>query len=113
MSSESVPITQLAQLIRSKNAGPFIISLDFVFPDEETYRAVRDSRAITRESIAELYALPLARITEVIEYSAANAIKVNIVRERPAGSFGELDLYGSQQGSLLDRLLVSMPEVPA
>lgn len=106
MSSHETPVTELATLIRSKNAGPFVISLDFVFPDARTYAMVRDSGAVSRETIAQLYSLPLARVSEVIEYPAANALKINIVRERPAGSFGELDIYGSQQGALLDTLVV-------
>lgn len=110
MSRPGVPITEVATLIRSKNAGPFVISLDFVFPDPETHRAVRDSGAISRESIAELYSLPLARVSDVIDYPAANAIKINLIRERPAGAFGELDIYGSQQGGLLDELLVPLAE---
>jgi hypothetical protein len=106
MSSDGVRITDLATLIRSKNAGPFVVSLDFVFPDRETYEAVRDAEVVTRESIARLYSLPVTRVSEAIQYPAANAIKVNLLRERPAGAFGERDIYGSQQGALLDELIV-------
>jgi hypothetical protein len=105
-----VPVTQLARLVRSKNAGPFVISLDLVFPDRDTWEQVRRSGVFSREAIADLYRIPLERVSEVIEYPAANAFKVNIARVRPAGSFGESDLYGSQQGSLLDRLLVPLGE---
>ena len=113
MSPEGTPVTELATLIRSKNAGPFVISLDFVFPDTETYRAVRDSGAISRESIAELYSLPLERVSEIIDYPAANAIKINLIRARPAGAFGEQDIYGSQQGALLDDLFVPLAKAVA
>jgi Domain of unknown function (DUF4387) len=106
MTAGGLPIAELATLIRSKNAGPFVISLDFVFPDEQTYAAVRDSDALTTESIAALYSLPPERVSEVIHYPAANAIKVNLLRERPAGSFGERDLYGSQHGGVLQELVV-------
>jgi Domain of unknown function (DUF4387) len=106
VSAEGVPITALATLVRSKNAGPFVVSLDFVFPDRETYTRVRDSGAVSRESIATLYRLAPDRVSEVIEYPAANALKVNIARDGAAGGFGERDLYGSQQGALLDDLLV-------
>src|SRR5690242_2460699 len=109
MTPATVPITDLATLVRSKNAGPFVISLDFVFPNVETYSAVRDSQAISRESIADLYSLPVTRVSDAIEYPAANAIKVNILRDRPAGSFGERDIYGSQHGALLAALHVPAP----
>jgi hypothetical protein len=107
-----VPVTQVARLVRSKNAGPFVVSLDIVFASRDVYDDVCASGAITRESVAALYGLPLDRVGDVIEYPAANALKVNIVRDRPAGSFGERDLYGSQQGALLDRLLVPLSRPP-
>lgn len=110
MSPHAIPVTRLATLVRSKNAGPFVISLDLVFPDRKTYQAVRDSGVVSRQSIAALYGLPLERVSEVIEYPAANALKVNLVRERAAGSFGETDLYGSQHHALLDALLVPFEE---
>ena len=110
MTAGGVPVTALASLVRSKNAGPFVVSLDFVFPDRATYEAVCEAGAISREAIAALYGLPPERVSEPIEYAAANAIKINIVRERPAGSVGERDLYGSQQAGILDALLVPIPE---
>jgi hypothetical protein len=110
VSADGVPITSLATLVRSKNAGPFVISLDFVFPDGDTFARVRDSGAVSRESIAALYGLAPERVSDVVEYPAANAIKVNIARDRAAGGFGERDLYGSQQGALLDRLMVPAAE---
>jgi hypothetical protein len=110
VSTTAVPVTQLARLVRSKNAGPFVISLDLVFPDTKTWETVRASGAVSRESIAALYRLPLERVSEVIEYRAANALKVNLLRERPAGSFGENDIYGSQQGCLLDLLMIPVVE---
>jgi hypothetical protein len=112
LSADGVPITSLATLVRSKNAGPFVISLDFVFGDRETFDRVRDSGAVSRESIATLYGLSPDRVSDVIEYPAANALKVNIARDVAAGGFGERDLYGSQQGALLDRLIVPIGELP-
>ena len=109
MSRELVPVTSLVKLARSKNAGPFVISIDLVFPDRATYESIRDSGAISRETIALVFGVAPARVSEVIEYAAANALKVNLYRERPAGSFGETDLYGSQHGALLDHLLVPAP----
>lgn len=111
--SRAVPVTELATLARSKNAGPFAISLDLVFPDRETWQLVRDSQMFTRARVAALYGLPLERVSEVVEYPAANALKINLYRERPAGSVGERDTYGSQQHPPLDGLLIETKERPA
>ena len=40
-------IADLAVLVRSKNAGPFWLTIDIMFDDEGKYRRVRDSAMIT------------------------------------------------------------------
>ena len=45
----------LATVIRSKNSGPFQITLDVLFDDAEIYRKIKESGAITEERIAALY----------------------------------------------------------
>jgi len=37
----------LADLVRSKNAGPFWQTIDVFFADDETYRAVADNASLT------------------------------------------------------------------
>ena len=36
-------LASLARLIRSKNAGPFVLTFDIMFDDVQTYSRVRDS----------------------------------------------------------------------
>lgn len=91
------PVAEVAAVVRSKNAGPFTITLDLIFPDRATWQAVRDSGVVSREAVAHLYDVPVERLSEVIEYPAANAFKINLARERPSGSVGDRDVYGSQQ----------------
>ena len=57
MPSTSRPLSEVADIIRSKNAGPFRITLDVLFRDAATFRAVRDSGAITRDSVARAYGI--------------------------------------------------------
>ena len=101
-------LSELAKTIRSKNAGVDKITFDVIFPDRETYEAVRRSRALTRETVARLYGIPDARISDFVEFDPAHAIKFTIYRERPSGSPGDPDIFGAQQyAPLLDL------EVPA
>ena len=46
-------VKDVASVIRSKNAGPYELTFDLMFPDEETYEQVKHS--ITKEKIAALY----------------------------------------------------------
>lgn len=105
------PIAELAKVIRSKNAGPFQFTIDFLFGDRESYDRVLRSEVITRETVAELYGLPRERVRGVYFWAAALAIKVTIDREVSAGAADDRDCYGAQQHAPL--LAIRVPELVA
>jgi Domain of unknown function (DUF4387) len=90
----------LAQLIRSKNAGAFILTFDVMFESEETYRRVLASRALTKQSFAALYKIPEEEVM-FFEHDAARAIKISIPRPYTQGDLDDGDTYGGQQHSPL------------
>jgi hypothetical protein len=90
-------LRDLATTIRSKNAGVDHITFDLIFREREAFERVRDSAVLSRQKIAELYGIPLERVTDFVVFEAANAIKFTIRRERPSGSPGESDVFGAQQ----------------
>jgi uncharacterized protein (DUF1919 family) len=97
-----VNITELTTVIRSKNAGPFELTFDFIFKTEEIFRKVVESKVINEKLIADLYQIPVENVISVIPYPPAKAIKATIIRPRAAGDLGETDVYGAQQhGPLL------------
>ncbi len=93
-------LDQIAKVIRSKNAGPFCLTLDMLFATRADYERVRDSNAITRASMSSLYKQPEHEV-QVYFHDAALAIKVSLVRRVSAGSIHDTDLYGAQQHVLL------------
>lgn len=100
------PLSELAKTIRSKNAGVDKITFDVIFTDRAAYDLVRRSGALTRQTVAKLYNIAEARITDFVEYDPGLAIKFTIRRERPSGSPGDSDIFGSQQyAPLLDVLI--------
>ena len=56
----------IAKVIRSKNSGPFQITLDVLFEDGETYRKIRESGIISREKVAALYRMEPERIQDIV-----------------------------------------------
>lgn len=95
-------LVDLAQVLRSKNAGALLCTLDMMFEDDETYRRVRDSGAITPQRIAQLYGVSDNEVS-IIPYDVAYAIKITIPRLVPSGDPGDTDVYGAQQHApLLD-----------
>ena len=39
------PLVDLAQVIRTKNAGPFELTIDIIFKDRETYERIKRTTA--------------------------------------------------------------------
>ena len=96
-------LSALAKTIRSKNAGVDKITFDIIFSSRDVYERVKRARVITRDSMARLYRIPDARISDFVEFDPANAIKFTIYRLTPSGSAGDPDIFGAQQyAPLLD-----------
>jgi hypothetical protein len=93
-------LDEIAKVIRSKNAGPFCLTLDILFGDKSAYERVVDAGVITRERMSELYCQPPDEV-QVFHHQAALAMKVSLMRRVPAGSIYDTDLYGAQQHVLL------------
>jgi hypothetical protein len=89
-------LSDIAQVIRSKNAGPRRLTLDLMFASDSDYQRVTQSPALSRESIAALYGLP-AESVSVIPYPVGRAIKIVLARPIMAGDPGDRDVYGAQQ----------------
>ena len=97
------PLRELAKIVRSKNSGPFEITLDVVFDDEATYRRVKASGVLTAERIAGLYRLTPNQVLNCEFFDPARAFKATIARTVSSGSPDETDTYGGQQAApLLD-----------
>ena len=77
----------LAKLIRSKNAGPFILTFDIMFDDEAAYRRVIGAGVITKEAFARLYSVAVDDITLV--HHAAD----RVTAEALAKTFSHLALH--------------------
>lgn len=100
---QKINITELTNVIRSKNAGPYELTFDFIFKSEEIFTKVVESKVINEELIASLYKIPVEKVISVVAYPPSKAIKATIIRPRAAGDFGETDVYGAQQhGPLLN-----------
>lgn len=90
-------LSALAKTVRSKNAGVDKITFDIIFADRERYERVKQSGVITKASVARLYGIPEARISDFVAFDPACAIKFTIYRARPSGSPGDTDIFGAQQ----------------
>ena len=93
-------LAELSSLIRSKNAGPFILTFDIMFPDEASYLRVKRSGRLTADGFAALYRLPVGQV-RFFECDNARAFKFSIPRPVAQGDLADGDLHGGQQFVLL------------
>ena len=70
------PLREIAKVVRSKNAGPFEITLDIVFKSREDFDAVRKSGVITKELVSELYNVPTQNIITFGFFELVNAVEL-------------------------------------
>ena len=94
-------IGELAQVVRSKQAGPYRLTLDIVFDVRADYERVRRSGVITEELVAGLYGIPRDRITALIDFEPGQAFKITMRRPVTAGDPGDTDVYGACQAAPL------------
>ncbi len=90
-------LTQLARIIRSKNAGPFELTLDVLFNDQEGFDRARQSNTLTAATIASLYGVELDQVLSVHFFEPALAFKATLARKICSGSVGDSDVFGAQQ----------------
>jgi hypothetical protein len=96
MADAATTIGQLAEHVRSKNAGPYWITLDVFLHTDDDYRALLATDVISKERIAELYQVD-ARDVQIYRVPQLRVIKISFPRAVPAGSFEDRDQHAGQQ----------------
>jgi hypothetical protein len=86
---------QFTKLIRSKNAGPFELTFDIMFKDEDSFRKVLASGKLSPELIAQIYKVELKQVRYFVVESL-HAIKISIPRPVFSGDVNDTDVYGGQ-----------------
>jgi hypothetical protein len=89
-------LSDIAKLIRSKNAGPFMLTFDVMFGNAADFDLVKESDAINLVLISELYNCDIGDIA-IEFFRAANSIKISIPRPTISGSLEDSDVFGGQQ----------------
>jgi hypothetical protein len=99
------------RLIRSKDAGPFMLTIDLFFADPAVYEAFVTGGVLDEGIIAELYRV---RPEQVERYPMAeiSAMKISFPRAVASGEFGDTDITGGQQYAILVEYLAALQYGP-
>ncbi len=90
-------ILEAAVVVRSKNSGPFELTLDIMFKDRGYFDLFKERRIITAARIARLYGVPRSDVLKVIYFEPSLAVKATLRRLVASGAPGDTDIYGAQQ----------------
>jgi hypothetical protein len=95
-------LQDLATVIRSKNAGPCLVTFDLMFGSAKDFALARSRLDHLRREVAVRYRRSENEVS-VIAYEPARAVKITVPRDVVSGDVGDRDVYGAQQHApLLD-----------
>ncbi|MBE6595025.1 MAG: DUF4387 domain-containing protein [Ruminococcaceae bacterium] len=92
-----IALRDVANVIRSKNAGPFELTLDILLKEKEMFDQMKEADVINKKTIAALYRVAEEDVISIVYFPNAKAVKATIVRPLASGALGERDVYGAQQ----------------
>lgn len=90
-------LADVASVLRSKNSGPYELTLDVMFDDREIYEKFKSFDLLNKSVVAKLYSITEKQVLVAMYWDQAMAFKATIVRPQISGGFGETDTHGSQQ----------------
>jgi hypothetical protein len=99
--------TRHFSLIRSKDAGPFMLTIDLFFADAETRQGFMAAGVFSAERIGALYGVDPAQV-QVFELADIDALKISFPRPTPSGEFGDTDITGGQQYAILVEMIAEL-----
>lgn len=94
-------IHDICRHVRSKNAGPFWVTVDFFFASPEMFDRYASSAALGPDLFARLFDTD-PKLVKSIPVKSLSMMKVSYARPNPQGWMGERDMH---QGQSFARLL--------
>lgn len=89
-------LKQVCRHVRSKQAGPFWVTIDLFFDGPENFRRYHDSPALSPELFQRLYGADPALVKR-IPVENLSVLKISYPRATPQGGMVERDMHAGQQ----------------
>lgn len=95
---------RLVEKVRSKNAGPFWLTIDIFCGSEEIFERVRKS--LSSDRVAALFGVESATLKR-FEIPSLNVVKFSLPRPHIQGSPRDRDMHGASWAALLAEVEVN------
>ena len=90
-------------VLRSKNAGPFLVTFDIVFREAQDFQEIK--KQLTKENIAAAFRVDPATVVSYDFFDELLATKISLKRRLPCGHPGDPDCFAMNQEEPLAGLL--------
>jgi hypothetical protein len=88
-------LQDLATEVRSKNAGPFWVTIELFLRDAAAYAVAADPAYLNEEVIARLYGVPAGGV-QLFHLPSLNVVKISFPRPVAQGSLRDRDIHAGQ-----------------
>ena len=103
-------LKDLAQYVRSKNAGPFWVTIDVFCSDDISYARLTQAPLLSPAGIAAVYGLRAPDV-KIFHDAPLRVIKISFPRKIIQGSLGDADSHAGQYFvALLDQDIHAVPD---
>jgi len=102
-----VRLYDVAEVIRTKNAGPFKLAIDIFMSNREYYEKLK--KMLTKELIARLYNVSEKQVEGIYFVDEIMGIKITLIKTIPSDDIRNTDVYGAQQHGPLINLEIGDP----
>ena len=86
----------LAGQIRSKNAGPFWVTIDIFLRNDHDYELAAAEGLLTPELVSRLYKVP-ATMVQIFRMPKLRVVKISYPRRESQGSIHDGDMHAAHQ----------------
>lgn len=101
----------IARKVRSKNAGPFWLTVDIFCDDAAAFNAV--VQGVRTQAVAALFAADPATLRR-FDIPSLHVVKFSLPRPAPQGAPDDRDLHGASWAALVEALDIPPPnEIPS
>jgi hypothetical protein len=89
-------VRDVCRHVRSKNAGPFWITVDLFFRDREAFDIYARAPVLQADAIGQLFDAPVSMVKR-FEVPDLAVLKISYPRATPQGGAYERDMHAGQQ----------------
>lgn len=91
-----VKLHEVCHQVRSKNAGPFWVTVDLFFDGPESYARYKDTPALSATAVANVFGVD-PTLVKRFAVDTLSVVKLSYPRKTPQGGAVERDMHSGQQ----------------